>query len=110
MPPKPKVAKPAKPAPTIPREGKRAFYIQRRHAKLRGIPFTISLAEWWAWWQVDAAWERRGRGAGLVMARRGDTGPYSLSNVYCTTGAENVRDGHLTRRARKMPPALPWCF
>lgn len=71
---------------SIPLAGAEAFHRQRRSAKRRGIPFLFTLPEWWSWWQIDGRWERRGRDAtNLIMARHGDTGPYSAQNVYCTT-------------------------
>lgn len=43
--------------------------------------------------------EKRGKcAASVVMARYGDTGPYSKANVYVTTHSENIRDGIRLRR------------
>jgi hypothetical protein len=75
---------------TLPRAAERAFQHQRYGAKKRGIPFLFTRDEWWAWWQVDGRWERRGRfGHNLCMARKGDVGPYSAENVYPATMADN---------------------
>lgn len=75
----------------IPEEGRQAFRAQRQSAKRRGIPFLFELTDWWAWWQLDGRWDRRGMGGdALVMARHGDVGPYSLDNVMCITHAENM--------------------
>lgn len=65
----------------------------RRNAALRGIAFLLTFEEWWAWWQEDGRWEKRGRrGGALVMARKGDVGPYSLENIYCATQQGNLAD------------------
>lgn len=76
----------------IPREGYRAYMDQRRSAKRRGIPFLMTLPEWWTWWQANG-WINRGRSKGKnVMARRGDVGPYILDNIYVTTLEGNIAD------------------
>ena len=72
------------------------------------------MAEWWAWWSEDGRWARRGRARNdLVMARIGDTGSYSPSNVKCISAAQNAaetcrhklgaaaRKGWVTRRAKR---------
>ena len=70
-----------------------AFHAQRGNAKRRGIAWEFTFDEWWAWWQTDGRWERRGSRTGkLVMARFGDVGPYSPDNVRPLTPAENTRD------------------
>jgi hypothetical protein len=76
-----------------PPEAVRAFQSQRTIARRRGIPFLFSFTEWWKWWQTDNRWANRGVGKGkFVMARKGDKGPYSPGNVYCTTHEQNGRD------------------
>lgn len=85
---------------TIPDKARRAFAAQRDRAKQRDIPFLFTLEEWWAWWQVDGRWERRGRRWDkLVMARHGDTGPYAPWNVYPATHRENSLEGAQRRAA-----------
>lgn len=67
-----------------------AFRNQRNSARTRGIPFLFDFETWWAWWQEEDRWLKRGRRADhLVMARRGDVGPYSPDNVICITLSEN---------------------
>ena len=84
----------------IPEKGLRAYCAHRAGARRRGIEFLFTLPEWWAWWQLDGRWSRRGLGAqSLVMARRGDLGPYCASNVYPATHAENLRES--VRRPRR---------
>ena len=76
----------------IPREGYHAYLTQRRNAKRRGIPFLLTLPEWWEWWQSNG-WQARGRRRGCsVMARYGDVGPYALGNIYATTPEGNISD------------------
>jgi hypothetical protein len=77
----------------IPAEAYQAFRSQVQSAKGRGIPFEFSISEWWAWWQTDDRWSKRGVGIGkMVMARSGDKGPYSQTNVYCATHSQNILD------------------
>lgn len=87
----------------IPQKARTAFSLQRGGAKQRGISFEFTLEEWWTWWQTDNRWERRGsRGPEqLVMARRGDVGPYSPNNVRCITAAENIREAAETARIKR---------
>lgn len=74
---------------------------QRGSAGDRGIDWCFTLASWWAVWQASGKWERRGCAADkYVMARFGDAGPYSPSNVYITTLRENSRDYYRHRRER----------
>lgn len=84
----------------IPEDGRQAFRAHRQNAKRRGIPFLFELADWWAWWQLDGRWERRGMGGdALVMARPGDTGPYSPENVVCLTHAQNQAEINPAKRS-----------
>lgn len=69
---------------------RRAFQMHRWNAKRRGIPFLFTFDQWVAWWMTGDRWSRRGRTKdALVMARPGDTGPYSPSNVVCISHHEN---------------------
>jgi len=70
-----------------------AYLRQQRNADARLIEWDLSLTAWWRIWQESGKWELRGRGKGkYVMARLGDSGPYSESNVYIVEFAENIRD------------------
>jgi hypothetical protein len=72
----------------------KAFTAHRSNAKQRGIGFEFTIEDWWHWWQTDDRWVRRGRGKdSFVMARFGDVGPYSITNVYCSTVSENSAAG-----------------
>ena len=81
--------------------GVNAYMEQRNGAKRRGIDWRFTLATWWRCWQDSECWRLRGRGGdSFVMARFGDVGPYSVDNVYFTTGRENVRDYQASRKRR----------
>lgn len=69
-----------------------AYIQQRRNARSRAIPWEILFSEWWNLWQESGRWDDRGRGFRYVMARYGDSGPYSVENVYICTGAQNTTD------------------
>jgi hypothetical protein len=82
--------------------GRQRFSVAKNDAKRRGIEFLFTFEEWWAWWQQDDRWSRRGRGGDkLVMARNGDVGPYAPWNVHCCTYAENqaeiTRESYVAR-------------
>lgn len=79
-----------------------AYHAQRHSANRRGIGWEITLAEWWAWWQEDGRWERRGMGSDrLVMARHNDAGPYRLGNIKCITHAQNIAEQKFRSHAHK---------
>lgn len=71
-----------------------AFISQRNNARIRGIEWRLTLAEWWAVWVSSGKWAKRGRYGrdSYVMARKRDIGPYSVENVYITTVGGNVAD------------------
>lgn len=76
-----------------------AYKVQYANARQRGIPFEMTLAEWWGLWSQDDNWSYRGTN-GLVMARIGDQGPYKIGNVeivHCTVNLQSV--ARATRRA-----------
>jgi hypothetical protein len=76
-----------------PREARKKYQIQRGQAKLRGIAWEFTLESWWQVWASSGKWEQRGRGSEQYqMARNGDAGPYSPSNVRIVTHAENNRE------------------
>lgn len=83
-----------------------AFRRQRQNARNRGIGWEMTLWQWWSVWQESGLWHQRGPGSGYCMARYGDSGPYSVENVYITTISQNIRDSFLVkpaalRRAKK---------
>lgn len=81
---------------------RKAFNMQRYHARCRGIEFLFTFEEWVNWWedQLGPDWmQRRGcrRPGQYVMARYEDKGPYASWNVECITNEEN------SRRAKHKP-------
>jgi len=70
----------------------RAFQEQRSGAKKRGIEWQLTWEEWLNWWESTGQINNRGKYKGqYVMCRHGDTGPYSLSNIYCDLTDNNSR-------------------
>jgi DNA-binding CsgD family transcriptional regulator len=67
----------------------RAFSSQRKNADYRGIPWDLTLWQWWSIWQQSGHWHQRGRGQGYVMCRVGDEGPYAPGNVFIALATEN---------------------
>jgi DNA-binding XRE family transcriptional regulator len=85
-----------------------AFRSHRSGARRRGLLFLFTLGEWWAWWQADGRWSRRGLGKdALVMARRGDAGPYHPSNVFPATHSVNVSEAVRRPRRERVRANLP---
>lgn len=72
-----------------------AFYAQRKSAKHRGIGWEMTIWEWWSIWHDSGHWNQRGIGAGYMMCRKGDEGPYAVGNVFIATGIVN----HATMRS-----------
>lgn len=77
---------------TMSKKARKAFSQHKYNAKRRGIEFLFTREEWWAWWQEDGRWSKRGNSSmdHLVMARFGDMGPYHPDNVYCTPHRVNL--------------------
>ena len=65
-----------------------AFQQQRRNAKLRGIPWHLSLGDWWRVWEASGRWSERGRG-GYGLWRIGNRGAYAVGNVVIRTAEDN---------------------
>lgn len=77
-----------------------AYRTQRQTARTRGIPFSLSLAEWWAVWQASGKYHLRGRGLGhYCMSRLNDQGGYEMGNIHIKLCEDNSREG-LTRNKR----------
>lgn len=74
----------------------KGYEAQRQKAKARGIPWHFTPETWQGWWfkHHGPDWlKKRGRNGGqYVMARKGDTGPYSPENVECVTAGRNHLD------------------
>ncbi len=97
----------------LPLRGKisRAFSAQKRNAGVRGIAWEFTLPEWWNFWIQSGRWNERGRGAGYMMCRKGDEGPYAIGNVFIATGRENSAQAYVSARAKGRPfPLAPYQF
>jgi hypothetical protein len=75
------------------------FVAQRDRARDRNVQWDMTFGEWWSVWHQSGQWAERGRSGAesAVMARRGDAGPYSVSNVYITTLRANFIESHQVR-------------
>ena len=79
----------------MPASVRRAYTAQKRNAKSRGIDWDIKFSDWWHIWHVSGKWEQRGKGYGYCMARKEDSGPYRVNNVYICTCAQNASDQYI---------------
>lgn len=91
----------------IPQKARKAYRMQAGNARTRGIGWEISLWQWWTVWCESGHWENRGRGSGYVMCRRGDCGPYAVSNVYIATARHN--SSHKGGIKRDLPLGVSLC-
>lgn len=85
---------------------------QRKRAVRRGIAWEFTFETWWKLWQESGHWNLRGKKAGCyVMARRGDTGPYSPGNCVIVQLIVNAQGSAVTAgiiRPEHAPEALPF--
>lgn len=84
---------------------------QRYNAHYRGIAWEFTYKTWLQWWADTGKLSQRGRKSKeYCMCRIGDKGPYSPSNVFCATNAENnvdaVKNGSNTGFKPKSPPFM----
>lgn len=71
----------------------RAYVLQRKSARARGIGWEFNLWQWWTVWHESGKWDQRGCRQGCyVMCRKGDVGPYAVGNVYIATCTQNMLD------------------
>ncbi|MBB5663229.1 hypothetical protein GGE68_001405 [Rhizobium leguminosarum] len=69
----------------------RAYQHQQQSATVRrGIPFKLTLMEWWNIWDESGRWADRGMGRGWHMCRVGDLGAYEVGNVFIGEGTGNL--------------------
>jgi len=68
----------------------RAYNVQKRRAKARGVGFSMSFDEWcWFW---NGHWDKRGNKPDqLAMCRKGDKGVYEIGNIYLDTNRNNSK-------------------
>ena len=66
------------------------YYIQRRNAKRRGIPWLFNYNKWWRMWCNSGKWLRRGKlSEEYCMSRFSDIGPYAPWNVRIIKNKQN---------------------
>jgi hypothetical protein len=71
----------------------KAFVQQRHNAARRRIEWKFDYWTYRTWWEDSGVFHLRGKGTGkYVMSRVGDTGPYSIDNVYPNLYENNTRD------------------
>lgn len=70
-----------------------AYDKQRHNAARRGVEWLISFPQWAAIWKHSGKWDQRGKSASsFCMARHGDMGPYSPTNVSIQPVTKNNGD------------------
>jgi len=80
-------------------EARDLYNRQRSAAKRRKIPFLFTFSEWLIVWEMSGKFDERGKEKDqFVMARNGDTGPYSLENVEIISSWANNSQAHLGKR------------
>lgn len=74
------------------------FRFQKNRAEIRGVEWKMSFDEWMKVWEDSGRWELRGRKTGCYcMCRYGDTGPYSIENIYIGEFVPNAAKRPLTK-------------
>jgi hypothetical protein len=82
----------------IPAIAEKRYLEQRAQARMRKIPFTLTLHEWWDIWETSGKWEQRGRRKDqYCMSRVNDCGGYEVDNVFIQHHSENVKDAQKGR-------------
>ena len=78
---------------SIPVEFRRAFSVTKSDAKSLGIPFTLTLDQFYTLWtRVPGQWENRGRKRDSYrMVRIDNTAPISTTNVVIMTVADALK-------------------
>lgn len=78
----------------------KAYLQHKKNAARRGISWEFNLATWSKVWMESGRLNDRGNTNGkFVMARFGDLGPYSESNVEIITINQNSYDARINSRA-----------
>jgi NUMOD3 motif len=80
-------------------KARKQFRDQRSHAKQRSIEFHLTFEEWLDIWEKSGHYEERGKMRGqYVMSRYGDSGPYTVDNVFIQAHSQNIKDAHVGRK------------
>lgn len=74
----------------------RKYDQHRRNAGKRSVPWEFTLESWCRKWIESGKWAERGSGK-YAMARNGDVGPYSPTNVDIIPNAQNIKDAWRNR-------------
>jgi hypothetical protein len=89
-------------AVSYPEKARVRYRAQKSRALSRGIQWEFNIYTWWAKWECAGGFYLAGpKGSDLCMARFGDSGPYSPSNVYICTRSENTKDWNLAGRPNR---------
>jgi len=71
------------------------YIAHRKNARIRGIGWNFTFDEWMQVWLDSGVFHLRGSKRGqYVMARIGDTGPYSKENVTICLTSENISSAY----------------
>ena len=77
---------------------KAAYVGHRTRARRKGIKWEFTLDSWLKVWIESKHFHERGKKRGqYCMARYGDVGPYSPTNVKIILSSDNVREAQLGR-------------
>lgn len=69
---------------------------QKQNARTRGVPFNLTLHEWWDLWTESGHWQEMGLGKGKYhMCRICDAGAYEVGNVEIKPHEENSKEARL---------------
>src|SRR5512139_670119 len=83
------------------RTPREAYNDQKKSALKRGVDWQFTFQQWEAWWLTNLGpdwFKMRGHKTGqYVMARKGDVGPYSPSNVWCALVEDNHNEYNLNK-------------
>ena len=76
------------------RIAKKKYWAHYSNAKTRNIAFELTYDQWITIWLNSGHWHRRGNKRNqYCMSRYGDTGPYSVTNVFIQLTTENTKQG-----------------
>jgi hypothetical protein len=86
---------------------KNKYSVHKAGAKRRGISFDLTFDQWMNIWIESGKWHLRGSGKGkFCMCRVGDTGGYTMGNVFIGSFEQNASDANkgrtITEREKQM--------
>ena len=84
---------------------KQQFWNHKQRAKRKGVPFELSMDEWYKIWIDSGHYHEKGTKRGqYVMSRYGDKGGYTVDNVYIQTVGENTKEAFTTNNKDFIKP------